>query len=330
MKTHLMENKNHDSCIHLYSIFFGIAVAMILVGVLLYMYEMKPIFTLNNWCAKILGRDFSHNPWHSVALLFISTWIFIAVFLQIKLWCRTRTVQKFWSQIQQIPKKKMLLDLIEKLQIPAQRIIILKDQNAFALTKGFFYTKIFISEKLIEMLTNDELSCVLHHEYYHLRHRDPLRIACMQSVSNFCFFIPIMQEIMQRYLLHQEFAADAEVLRRYDRRILLSAIMKIMKHTKLANTPKAIGGPVYGLALFSPMKVRLHYILNQIESKRNCTHFSLRKILFSVTCSMIIIVAFVIVMLPKYTDATHENTMCYELFQKAPNMSRPLQSVAPQ
>jgi len=72
---------------------------------------------------------------------------------------------------------------------------------------------IYVSQRTLDLLTDDELEAVLAHEHHHLRVRDPLRFAYGSILSQALFFVPVLRPLCDRYGDVAELRADDAAIR---------------------------------------------------------------------------------------------------------------------
>lgn len=93
---------------------------------------------------------------------------------------------------------------------------------------GLIQPRVVLTSGLLERLTSDEQTAVVWHEAEHARVREPLR--CLLggfAVSTF-FWIPALRDLLDRYLLAKELAADRVAMERTSRRALAGALHEVV------------------------------------------------------------------------------------------------------
>jgi|GEM_PF-2071849 len=112
----------------------------------------------------------------------------------------------------------------------AENIAIFEDRLPLAFTGGFLKPRVFVSTKLIEVLSEDELRAVILHEAHHQKSKDPLKGLVVSFISDFLFFLPISPYLKKTHLLTSEMAADAySVLGQADPADLAGSLLKVQK-----------------------------------------------------------------------------------------------------
>lgn len=91
---------------------------------------------------------------------------------------------------------------------------------------GLFSPKICLNLKFASSLTKEELRAVFLHEIHHLKNKDPLKILLAQTLQPLLFFLPILKDFQNHYLLSKEVAADRTVLKQAGVFALRNALIK--------------------------------------------------------------------------------------------------------
>ncbi len=126
------------------------------------------------------------------------------------------------------------------------RLTYVLDPAPYAFCYGFLSPRICVSSGMARTLTRRELRAVLLHESVHLCQRDPLKVLLSRTVAGALFLLPAAAQMRDRYLLHKELSADAEVMDRLSPRPLAGAILKIYRSSgqrPVADLAAAAVGP---------------------------------------------------------------------------------------
>ena len=94
---------------------------------------------------------------------------------------------------------------------PAVRVI--EDPRPQAFCAGYLRPAVYVSQRTLDLLADDELEAVLEHERQHLRVRDPLRFACGRVLGQALFFVPVLRPLCDRYRDLAELRADDAAIR---------------------------------------------------------------------------------------------------------------------
>lgn len=109
------------------------------------------------------------------------------------------------------------------------RVDVVSDPRPFSFCYWFRSPRICLSTGLIRRLDDAELRAVLHHERYHLRQRDPLRLVIARYFAAGLYVVPVVEELVEYYTVQKEVAADQAAVRAMGGvRELASALFKVL------------------------------------------------------------------------------------------------------
>ncbi len=121
---------------------------------------------------------------------------------------------------------------------------LVDDERPFAFCYGLLRPRVCLTTALVDLLAPRELEAVLRHERHHQASRDPLKILVSRSLGVGLFFLPAAQDLLDRYMVGKEVAADAEAAGAVRSELpLASALLKLLSHggATLPSTVAAIG-----------------------------------------------------------------------------------------
>jgi hypothetical protein len=139
-------------------------------------------------------------------------------------------------------------------QRPVRGADVVDSPDVFALCHGLCSPQVVLSRGLVELLTPEELDAVLIHERHHQAHHDPLKTLLARTLAAVFFFVPVVPELMDRYLQLKELDADRAAMRgQPDDLAMASAFCKVARSSRRVPIPadSAIG------ALLSPSAERV-------------------------------------------------------------------------
>jgi len=122
----------------------------------------------------------------------------------------------------------------------SHRLVGIPKREPLSFCYGLWRPRICLSQGLVELLTETELEAVLRHEAYHLRRREPLRMAVAICLSRFFFFVPLLAELRDHYLAEKELAADTFAVAHTGQTVLARALRKVIT-TQPAPTVPSLG-----------------------------------------------------------------------------------------
>lgn len=107
-------------------------------------------------------------------------------------------------------------------------IVCVQDRGIYAFCLGLWHSRICISTGMVWRLSRSELEAVLLHESCHMQNRDSLRLMVSRVVASGLVWVPIADDLRQRYHLSREFAADRKALTRVPVEVLASALLQVL------------------------------------------------------------------------------------------------------
>lgn len=123
---------------------------------------------------------------------------------------------------------------------------------------GLRRPRICVSDSLVRLLDDDELTAVLLHERHHARRNDPARLLLTRALSSGVAFLPGVAAVMKSYVAATEVAADAAASADADGRLALAEAM--LKLARAQNDMRALSSaPV---SPWSPLWVRVEALLS--------------------------------------------------------------------
>lgn len=181
------------------------------------------------------------------------------------------------------------------------RVDVVRDRRCLSFCYGFIKPKIILSTQLIKILTQDELKAVLIHEQYHLKNYDPLKIMFGQVATSMFWFLPVIKDLHDHFIILKEFSADQLVVdMQHSTRNLKLALAKVVDYSIT---------PQIGIVSFTNNKGLEARILH-LAGNRGKPSFILSLVrLF--TTSLVVLFIFVIINIPVYAIETGKNTHSY-------------------
>jgi hypothetical protein len=94
---------------------------------------------------------------------------------------------------------------------------------------GLVSPSIYVSRGMVGKLQMEELEALLLHEKHHLENRDPLKMLLGNVLSSTFFFIPVLRDILERWRVEKEIAADESAIRHQGhKRGIAGALTKLL------------------------------------------------------------------------------------------------------
>lgn len=142
-------------------------------------------------------------------------------------WLTRQYVRKLLGAKQDASPK--LTRVLDGLQLAAC-VDVVAIAQPFAFSYGWRKPRVLVTRGLVETLDEHELFGVLAHEKYHLEQREPLKILIARALRDAIIFFPILNDLVENYVLLQEIAADQTALARGAKReALASALLKVFR-----------------------------------------------------------------------------------------------------
>jgi hypothetical protein len=107
-------------------------------------------------------------------------------------------------------------------------------QGAFC--GGVLRPKVVVTSELLDALDPAERGAVVAHELSHARSRGPLKLVLGQVVVRSFFWVPVLRDLVDRYLLLTELTADRAAIAATSPAALAGALSQVLETPKLAGT----------------------------------------------------------------------------------------------
>lgn len=126
----------------------------------------------------------------------------------------------------------------------AGRVEVVDDAERFSFTYGLLHPRVVVSRGLLAALGPDELAAVVHHERYHVRNGDTLKMVVARAAPRAFFFLPALGHLRDRYLAGRELAADRRAVDAVGGRSLAGALYRVLDRPAWASfgAAAALGG----------------------------------------------------------------------------------------
>lgn len=135
----------------------------------------------------------------------------------------------------------------------AKEVLVAPASRPAAFCIGLLRPRVVVTKGLLDRLDSEEQAAVVWHEAHHLRGREPLKCLVGRLAAGTFFWIPSLGDLLERYLLTKELAADSLAVERTSRRALAGALVEVVGEPTPAG---AVGLAEYAAArvdrLFDP------------------------------------------------------------------------------
>jgi len=161
-------------------------------------------------------------------LLFAVASAIITIFKTIYFQKRLRIINNSFLDIQKIEKKCAV----------EGKIKIFSHNNPIAFCLGIINPKIYLADRLIEIMTPLEIETIILHEKQHLNHNDNYCLLLAQILKNAFFFLPIVGELINWIRIQKEIAVDRMVIQELgNNNSVLSALRKVLEFPPIRTVP---------------------------------------------------------------------------------------------
>ncbi|MDQ2911924.1 MAG: M56 family metallopeptidase [Chloroflexota bacterium] len=147
-------------------------------------------------------------PLGAVVLALTTASLLLGVVKMTRTLRRTRTVLRAHRSVT-MPRR--LQAVAGRLRL-ADATVCFVDPRPYAYCRGYLWPQIWVSTGAVASLRRPELEAVLHHEDYHRRSFDPLRILFGRVLSQLFFALPIIRLLAVRFEFAKELDADRAVV----------------------------------------------------------------------------------------------------------------------
>lgn len=130
--------------------------------------------------------------------------------------------------------------LAAKYQLAPTNLTVINDTQliAFSSIVPLISNGIYLSVGACRRLSPRQLEAVFLHELHHWRHKDPLTQLGLKIITEICFFIPSIRDVLNHWQLRAELKADAFVVTQLgSAQPLQKALTNWLKHTNPNSTP---------------------------------------------------------------------------------------------
>lgn len=109
------------------------------------------------------------------------------------------------------------------------RVFVVPASRPFAFCAGLLRPRVVVSASLLERLDEQERTAALWHEIAHARRREPLKTLLARAAAGALFWLPAVRDLLERYLLAKELAADGLALRKTSAQALAGALCGVLE-----------------------------------------------------------------------------------------------------
>lgn len=109
--------------------------------------------------------------------------------------------------------------------------VVINSSTPFAFCFGIINPKIYVSTKLIRILSKAELRTVIAHENYHLKSHDTITLSLASVFESLFPYFPIITDVIRHYRVERELMADQfAIIESGSNRNLISVLKKLLRY----------------------------------------------------------------------------------------------------
>lgn len=125
----------------------------------------------------------------------------------------------------------------DALRIPeGADVHVLPSHRQGAFCAGLLRPRIVVTTALLDALDREERQAVVVHEHSHARGRGPLKLAVAVLAARSLFWVPALRDLVDRYVLLTEIAADRAAVTATNPSALAGALSQVLATPALAGT----------------------------------------------------------------------------------------------
>ena len=127
-------------------------------------------------------------------------------------------------------REQLLLRRLPRVPIAAGDVSVdlVPSATANAFCAGVVRPRVLVTEGLLARLDENELRAAVMHEVEHARARGPLKVALAHVATQTLFWLPALGDLLDRYVLLSELAADRAAIRATSRSALAGALSEVI------------------------------------------------------------------------------------------------------
>jgi beta-lactamase regulating signal transducer with metallopeptidase domain len=177
-----------------------------------------------------------------IVLVLVNSYVAYTIFLICKkVLFELINVRKLRRRISLLNNRSLSTQLNESFMREKGDIAVINSNQPIALTFGLLNPTIVLSTTLVEMLEDEELEAVIHHETAHQKNFDTLKVFLLQTISAVMWYIPLTQWVYNNFRIMIELVADEYAIFRMGSELGLgSALLKLIKTHINIKTPAII------------------------------------------------------------------------------------------
>lgn len=122
------------------------------------------------------------------------------------------------------------------------RIVATSDTAVYAFCSGLIRPRVYLSQGLLNLLSEEEIEAVMRHELHHVTQRDPLRFFASRVSRRLAVVFPVLAALDDRVRINAELTADRAALAVMPLEALAGALIKVMRASPTTEYHSIVAG----------------------------------------------------------------------------------------
>ncbi len=214
-----------------YLLIFIILFLVLTISVSLLLYKFFPLLIHHTiyYCREMINSLSFQIPDGLGMFIFITISITLLT-TAIKLFSTFLHIYRFRKKLfDSIPLLHSHAALLKKIHL-IDKVVMVQNNKPFAFCFGIRSPKIYISTKLVSLVTLSELKTILLHEQYHLEHHDALTLLVANITASLFPFFPLFSDLITSYRTEREILADKAAIKGNSHKHLISIFKKLLQY----------------------------------------------------------------------------------------------------
>ncbi|MBN2981789.1 M56 family metallopeptidase [Cohnella algarum] len=196
------------------------------------LFGYNPDWGFIQYCLSLLKE---RTVWHEIVFIGLNVLIGYSYGMVLLEIARQWVHAKRWYRYVMIHRNERMTEKVNRCYPHFRnKIIVINQDSAVALTYGFLRPMIVVSSKTVEQFSEGELAAILWHEWCHCRHYDPLRLLLVKMMKNSLPFIPILNRPASYIHVVMELQADRYSIKRMNSPFYLANVL--LKWSRMPNS----------------------------------------------------------------------------------------------
>lgn len=211
-------------------IFIGLFL-ILSISVSLLLYKFFPLLVHHTiyYCREMIHSLSFQVPGGLGMFVFITISITLLV-TAVKLFSTFLHIYQFRTNLlKSVSLTPSFMPLLKKIHL-VDKVVMAQNDKPFAFCFGIRSPKIYISTKLISLVTASELKTILLHEQYHLEHHDALTLLVANIAASLFPFFPLLSDLITSYRTEREILADKAAIKGNSHKDLISIFKKLLQY----------------------------------------------------------------------------------------------------